>query len=300
MKKNGIIFHIQRFCVHDGPGIRTTVFFKGCPLSCIWCHNPESKQPQVQISYSERSCLQCRECEAVCKNGVHSFSSGAHRVDGSRCAACGRCVEACPALALELIGQRMSVEEVMEEILKDRDYYGASHGGVTLSGGEPLFQPDFCLELLRACKECGLHTCVETSGFCQPSILEQLAEFIDLFLFDFKEGDSRRHLSYTSVPNEPILRNLRLLDSRGASVILRCPVIPGLNDREEQFQSIADYARLSCVKSVELMAYHTMGREKAKKIGADYPLQTPPASQFQISCWREKLEALGCEKLSGL
>lgn len=297
MSTTGTIFNIQRFCIHDGPGIRTTVFFKGCPLSCIWCHNPESKKSRVQLSYNDRLCISCRACETVCEHHVHDFSSGKHQVHYENCSACGACTNACTALALELMGYTVSVREVMDVLVKDNDYYETSGGGITLSGGEPLFQPDFCLELLKACKAAGLHTCIETSGFASAKILEQIIPYTDRFLFDFKLGNSKLHQKYTSVPNEPILRNLELLERSGAVVALRCPIIPEINDNEAHFRRIAEYSKLACIQSVELMAYHSMGMGKATKIGADYQLDIPSASEELVLSWKKKLWELGCSKL---
>ena len=296
--KTGTVFNIQRFCVHDGPGIRTTVFFKGCPLSCAWCHNPESRSSRVQLSLSRSLCLGCGTCADVCPKHVHDFSGEEHTIRYNDCAACGACCAACPGSALTLIGQILSAEDVLREIRKDREYYKDS-GGVTLSGGEPLLQAEFCLELLRACRAESFSVWIETCGFCRPDTLEETALYADGFLFDFKLGDSGLHRRFTGVPNEPILRNLALLDRLGASVILRCPIIPGINDTGEHFRSIAVYSRLSCVRAVELMPYHTLGREKAAGIGAEYTITAPAVLPETAEKWRSELRRIGCEKLTG-
>lgn len=266
----GIIFDIQHFCVDDGPGIRTTVFLKGCPLGCIWCHNPEGKSGNMQLSFEEEKCVRCGRCLTACKLGVHSFSGEKHRLNRKNCVGCGACVKACPAEAFRIFGRKVSVSEVLSDVLKDRAFYVNSGGGITLSGGEPLRQGEFTLELLKASKQAGLHTCMETCGFGQKEVLQEVAQFTDLFLFDIKETDKDLHKKFTGADNELIMSNLFLLDELDKEVILRCPVIPGCNEREEHFLKIADLAnKLKNVREIHVEPYHPFGLDKYQKLGME-------------------------------
>lgn len=268
-----IIFNIQRFSVNDGPGIRTTVFMKGCMLNCLWCHNPESKAAQPQLLLTERQCIGCGECMRVCPLSLHSFdASGRHIIDRAGCIRCGKCAEEC-AGALELCGKAMTPGDIVREVLRDKPFYDNSGGGMTVSGGDPLFAPDFTLALLKEAKAQGLHTCLETSGFARWEKIEALIPYVDLFLWDVKETDSARHREYTGAPNEPILENLKKLDAAGAKTVLRCPVIPGYNDRAEHFSAIAALANvLNHVQEIHIEPYHPLGQSKAEALGEDYAL----------------------------
>ena len=257
--------------VQDGPGIRTMVFFKGCPLRCVWCHNPESQSFSASLGFRADKCIGCGRCATACD--IHSFADGAHEIDRARCTGRGTCVSVCPTGALELYGREASVEELMEEILRDRAFYGSSGGGLTVSGGEPLCQPDFLYELLSEAKKVGLHTCIETCGLASSEALRSIAPLTDLFLFDFKESDDSLHKEYTGVSNRRILDNLHLLDRMGRSIVLRCPIIPTLNDRTEHLDAIADLAgRLDSVIEINVMAYHTLGNGKYEELGLEYGL----------------------------
>lgn len=263
------VFNVQRFCVNDGPGVRTTVFFKGCPLDCVWCHNPESKSTKSELSYIAEKCALCGECERVCPAGVHSFSKDLHKINRELCTHCGACEKACNFSALELLGKKYTVEEIMREISKDEDFY-ESTGGVTFSGGEPFLQSDALLELLKKCKERGYSTCIETSGATAKENIKEAAKYCDLFLYDCKETNEENHKRYIGCTNVQILENLRLLDTLGARVILRCPIIPKVNDRADHFEKIAELAEsLSCIISVELMLYHPLGISKSERIGKE-------------------------------
>jgi len=267
----GNIFDIQRFCVHDGPGIRTTVFVKGCPLRCIWCHNPESQKKELSIAYYENKCVLCGACVAACKQGCHSLiqtdgvtqNPPKHVFNREKCVKCGACAAACPSGALEALGRMASVDEILSEVERDKVFYKNSGGGLTVSGGEPLMQLEFLLELLKKAKEKGIHTCIETCGFATKEAIKSIVPYTDIFLFDIKETDSERHKAFTGVPFEPILENLRLIDSLGAKTVLRLPLIPEKNLRDGHLESVASLAStLNGVLEINVMAYHTLGSSK--------------------------------------
>lgn len=238
----GTIINITRFCTDDGPGIRTTVFFKGCPLRCAWCHNPESQNPMPE-----------------------QYQNG------------------------ETIGRVITAQEVLDEVVRDQIYYETSGGGVTLSGGEPLSQPDFAAAILRRCKERNIHTAVETCGFASRAALEQVMEHCDLVLFDIKETDSDRHLDFTGVPSEPIVENLFRIDAMGIPTILRLPIVPGFNDREEHLATVGELAaKLKHCQGMQIMGYHRLGEYKYEQLGRDYRFQniTEPSAQ-QVAQWEQ-------------
>lgn len=269
---NGIVFEIEKFAIHDGPGIRTTVFLKGCPLHCLWCHNPESQEAQPEISFQPEKCIGCGKCVEECPAGAIYDGIFAR----SKCIRCGKCTEQCYAGARELIGREMSVEEVLAEVLKDKLFYETSDGGITLSGGEPMFQFEFTLELLKLAKAAGLHTAMETCGFATMERYLEVAPYVDLFLFDIKETDPIRHQKYTSAAIEPIHRSLFTLDQAGAKTVLRCPIIPGLNDREEHFHAIAVLAnQLKNVQAINILPYHPLGAGKLKRLGKNETWTAP-------------------------
>ncbi len=297
MSENGIIFDIQRLSLHDGPGIRTTVFFKGCPLSCLWCHNPESKKKQIQLSFQKNLCTNCKNCENSCPLNLHSFVKNIHQIDFSQCIACSKCLQNCPNNCLSLIGYDSNATNIMDIVLKDMDYYESSGGGITISGGEPLFQCDFLVEILQKAKNHKLHVCVETCGFASQKNFEKVLDFVDLFLFDFKHYDETQHIKYTGVSLKPIMDNLSFLDKIGAKVVLRCPIIPDINDTNEHFKAIADLSFLQCVQAVQLMPYHTMGVKKAENIGADYTLSTSFVTKETSEKYFQILKDYNCQKL---
>ena len=283
---SGNILNVQRFCTHDGPGIRTTVFLKGCPLHCTWCHNPESRARHAEILYNEERCVNCLRCVTACPNGQHGAREGKHHFDRAGCVACGKCVSPLCG-ALELFGKSATAEEILEEVLRDKPFYDNSGGGLTLSGGEPLYQPEFCLELLQKAKENGLHVCMETCGLTTPEILEKVAPLVDIFLFDYKETDPERHKAYTGADNSLILQNLRRLNALGKQIVLRCPIIPTLNDREEHFAGIGKLAEeLSCVSEVCVEPYHAYGSSKYKRLGKEYALpQVQAPEDGTVTAW---------------
>ena len=297
----GNIFDIQRFCVHDGPGIRTTVFFKGCPLRCIWCHNPESQKKEVSIALYQDKCTMCGACAAVCPSGAHILNNGKHTLDRSACVYCGKCTEACPRGAIEILGRTESVAGILKEVARDKIFYKNSGGGLTVSGGEPLMQGDFLIELLKAAKAEGIHTCIETCGFGSAETVREVAKYTDIFLFDIKETDDKRHKQLTGVPFSPIKENLMLLNQLGANIVLRCPLVPNVNTRDEHFEEIA---RIACeiknLLEINVMAYHLLGNSKYdaldmpnKMVGAD--AMTPEKKKACIDAISEKIIALGAK-----
>ena len=295
----GIVFDIQKFSLHDGPGIRTTVFLKGCPLRCLWCHNPESQSFKIELSYKSDKCVLCGACEEVCEAGVHKVSENLHAIDYSKCTASCKCVEACAYDALKLYGKTMTVQEVISDVLKDIKYYKKSDGGITISGGEPLAQPTFTGEILKAAKEKRIHSCIETTGYASREIIEKLLPYVDLFLFDYKATDSKKHEELTGVSNELILENLQFIYDKGASIILRCPLIPGINDSEEHLQGIALMSdKYPLLKGIELLPYHHMGKGKYKELGREYSLEEiENTSDEQKKKWIGFFEDLGCKNV---
>ena len=238
----GTIFDIQHFSVNDGPGIRTTVFFKGCPLRCLWCHNPESYIADTQVIFHEEQCIQC----GLCKTDI----------------------TLCPTGAKKIVGHNVTVDEVLSEILEDTHFYETSGGGLTLSGGEPMAQPSFALALAKAAKEKGLHVCMETSGFCNAESLKEIQPYIDLFLFDYKATGDKDHLAFTGVSQALILQNLFILDELGANIILRCPMIPGYNITDEHMNGIINVAsKLRHLSEIHLEPYHNIGVSKRIGLG---------------------------------
>ncbi len=257
---------IQRFSTHDGPGVRTTVFLKGCPLSCRWCHNPEGQSARQELMFSEALCVLCGACATVCP--LHRVGDG-HEISRAACIGCGRCVNICPTGALEMACTQMTVEEILSAAMQDAAFYGES-GGLTLSGGEPMAHPEAAIALLRAAKAAGLHTAVETCGFFPAKILPELAAATDLILWDFKDSDPARHEQYTGVSNAPILENLRALDGLGAKIELRCILVRGVNLEEKHLAAIAEqYHALHNCLGVTLLPYHAYGSSKARQLGRE-------------------------------
>jgi pyruvate formate lyase activating enzyme len=278
----GSIFHIQRFSLHDGPGIRTTVFFKGCPLRCQWCHNPESIAREQQLLLRSERCVACGDCAARCPHGAAQTVKGTISTERQLCLVCGTCVSTCYADAREIVGKEITVEEALTEIEKDRVFYGESGGGATFSGGEPLLQHEFLCALLTACRRRGIHTVVDTSGYAPPGLLDRVAPLADLFLFDIKTLDDRKHRKHTGVSNRTILENLRRLAAQKASIIVRVPLVPGVNDDEESIRSIGEFVRtLDGVRGVHILPYHRTGTEKYRRLGMTYQLNgtLPPSSE---------------------
>lgn len=270
MKKvRGTIFDIKHFAVHDGPGIRTTVFLKGCPLECWWCHNPEGISPKNELIYYEHKCMNSGNCIEACPNDAIIATEKSIQIIQDRCNLCGSCVEVCPTGALQILGREITVGELMEEIEKEFLYYDSSGGGVTFSGGEPLLQPEFLKACLEACKEAGIHTALDTSGYAPSEIFDSIMGDVDLFLFDLKLLDDEEHRKYTSVSNKVIKRNLKSLsrENRGEDVILRFPVIPDITDTEANITALINFvSSLSGINEIDLLPFHNVG-EKYERLG---------------------------------
>lgn len=282
--RTGVVFHVQRCSFHDGPGIRTAVFFKGCPLRCRWCHNPEGIDLAPQVVLDASRCLRCGACRGACPSPEGPIPSGGRLGEGS-CTACGRCAEACPPAARRIAGRRWSAGELVAEVRRDLGVYEESGGGVTFSGGEPLLQPEFLRACLEACRREGLHAAVETCGFAAREVVRSIAERADLLLWDVKHLDPERHRELTGAPLEPILANLWDLARLGVPVWLRVPVIPGLNDGEGDLRAVASLAaRHPSVRRVSLLPYHRTGTGKLGRLGREDVLAgaaTPTAERMQ-------------------
>jgi len=267
---SGVIFNVMRFSVHDGPGIRTTVFLKGCPLHCAWCHNPEGQSFEPDLMLFEERCRHCGDCVPVCPNqGIGDPAVGLHVPD--ECDACGTCVEVCVAGARELAGRRVTVSELLEEIEKDIVFFEESGGGVTLSGGEPAAQPRFAEALLAGCRARGIHTILDTCGLAAPEVFARVSAQTDLVLYDLKLMGAEAHRRFTGAGNDVILRNLEALAATAKPILVRFPMVPGVNDGEEELAAMTGFLRRIGLRDVDLLPWHSIGREKYKRLGLDGP-----------------------------
>jgi glycyl-radical enzyme activating protein len=297
----GRIFEIQRFSIHDGPGIRTTVFLKGCPLKCLWCHNPEGRAWPPVLSFIPEKCIGCGYCFRTCRRAAHRMADSRHVLDRALCEACGLCARECYAGALELAGRDTTVNDVLREVLCDVPFYETSGGGLTVSGGEPLMQIEFTAALLTAARQERLHCAMETSGYAGFDRLDRIRPLVDLFLYDIKDMDDARHRVFTGVSNAPILDNLKRLHARGALIRLRLPVIPGHNDRPDHFAAVAALAReLPHLEGVEVLPFHPLGESKLKRFGLGSSLagEASMPSRETVAGWVKTLRDLGAPVLN--
>jgi pyruvate formate lyase activating enzyme len=293
---SGWIFNIQRYSVHDGPGIRTTVFLKGCPLRCLWCDNPESQLIEPQFVFWDDRCIHCGDCLAICpRSALTGEAYGRKRVDLEQCNLCGLCVDGCYAGALEQVGKLTATDEVLALVEADRPFYDESGGGMTLSGGEPLEQPQFAYELLKGARERHIRTAIETSGYASWRVWESLLPYLDLILYDLKEVDFARHSVFTGVPNELILDNLRWLARTGKPVVVRRPVIRGYNDNPESIHALGRFVQgLKTVREIDLLPYHRLGQGKYQRLDLDYALgDQPTMKNEEVNAYRDILLSYG-------
>lgn len=300
IERKAIIFNIQKYNMYDGPGVRTLVFFKGCPLRCKWCSNPEGLERKYQVMFKRNSCIDCGACEAVCPAHIHTTSiEGKHEVMHSiDCVGCRNCENVCPQSALSIVGQVKTVSELMEIIEEDSMFYDTSGGGVTLGGGEVLMQSEFAANLLMVCKQEGINTAIETSGYAKLEAVLQVAEFTDLFLFDLKHIDAERHYELTGVRNERILENLKELLHRRYNVKIRMPLLKGINDQQEEIEKVINflmpYKDYKNFKGIDLLPYHKLGVNKYTQLGMEYPIAGDPSLSSEeldrIESWIKKYD----------
>ncbi len=276
----GIVFNIQHYSIHDGPGIRTVVFLKGCPLACCWCCNPESMDRNPELAFRQTLCNGCGECIPVCPKEALSLNREKNTIiiDRQLCSDCGACVPVCVRGALTIYGKRMSASEVVEDVAKDAPFYARSGGGVTVSGGEPCIHPSFLMAILKGCKEAGIHTAIETSGYVNNRFFNRLIKEVDLVLFDLKLMDPDRHYVATGRKNDRILNNARLLASSGSDIRFRMPLIPGINSDDKNLTALANFLHSIGHPSIELMPYHQFGRGKYVATGKTYTMGERPAA----------------------
>ena len=281
----GKIFDIKRFAVHDGPGIRTTVFFKGCPLSCLWCHNPEGISGKTQIAWLKQYCTGCGVCQKSCERKLYCADSIIKKIKIEECIYCEKCVNACLNGALKLYGRDYNVNELLKIVLEDRAFYTNSGGGITCSGGEPLSQAEFLIPFLYECKKAGIHTAVDTSGYSSWENMEAASKYTDIFLYDLKQMDSQKHFEYCSVGNKEILENLVKLSDSGARIEVRIPVIPDFNDDEENLKSLSSFLKkIAGLVFVAPLPYHSLSGTKYESLGMENKMP------FENGTERERME----------
>ena len=277
----GIIYDIQHYSIHDGPGIRTTVFLKGCPLRCLWCSNPESQRDRPEIMFDTSHCIRCGRCVEVCHHNASVKQESEIRISRELCQGCATCVSLCPSEARQITGSIREVKEVLHEVEKDRLFYNNSGGGVTLSGGEPMNQPDFTGALLKICKDKGIHTVLDTSGYVQMELWNRVLDYVDMILYDLKQMDPQKHKEFTGISNELILTNARKLASQKIPMVIRIPLIPGYNDTDENSEACARFIKELGLNSVELLPFHNLCVSKYVKLQKEWALDEvlPPTQE---------------------
>jgi pyruvate formate lyase activating enzyme len=297
--RQGLIFNIQRFSLHDGPGIRTTLFLKGCPLSCKWCSNPESQLGCPEVMTFDTKCIKCNKCVEICPVGAIEFVDNLRSVDREKCNLCMECARVCPSGAVEQVGRYMTVDEVTGEIEKDKVFYGNSNGGVSFSGGEPLAQWEFVSQVLKKCKQKGIHTVLDTAGYAQWDMLEEILEYTDLVLYDIKHMDPKEHEEGTGVSNELILSNVRKVTSK-VRTWLRVPVVPQYNDSESNVKKLAEFSTQLRVEKISLLPYHAWGEQKYQRLGKDYFCRgIPVPANEHLQNLRRIIESYGLQVTIG-
>lgn len=296
---SGLLFDIQRFGVHDGPGIRTVVFFKGCPLKCTWCFNPESQKKVPQLQFLKEKCNNCLICTKVCKTGALTpVGNNRVRVEYDKCTTCGNCISECPQQAFKIVGYKSTVKEVTAVVRKDKEYYEKT-GGVTLTGGEVMAQPEFALALLKELKQEGINTCIETCGRADMKYFNAVLPYVDIFLYDYKLTDDYDHVKWTGVSNIKILKNLDFLCQNGAKIFLRCPIIPTVNDNEKHFRAIAELGKkYQNIDHVEVEPYVSFGQSKYSEIGRRaYPFKFKSVDKVTAQKWVKDIKKYGYDKV---
>lgn len=300
-ERKATIFNIQKYNMYDGPGVRTIIFFQGCPLRCKWCANPEGMLKKYRVMFKSNSCVNCGNCVSVCPVGIHSISKETLKHEVNRqidCINCGKCTDACLKSALSIVGEVKTISELLEIVEEDRTFYEVSGGGVTLGGGEVLMQPEAAASLLMACKNEGINTAIETCGYAKLEAVLKVAEFTDLFLFDIKHINSDKHFQLTGVRNEQILENLEELLQRKYNVQIRMPLLKGVNDCQEDIEAVMEfllpYKDYRNFKGIDLLPYHKMGVNKYTQLGMEYPVEGDPSLKNEdldrIEQWIKKYD----------
>lgn len=278
---HGRIVNIQHFCIHDGPGIRTTVFLKGCPLKCQWCSNPNMQKYEVEIAYAKNKCIRCKKCIHACSHNALTLDEDII-IDREKCTTCGDCIEVCPGKAIHFDGQDISCDDVMDEVVADMNFYHNSGGGLTLSGGEAITQKDFAISILNAAKAIGIHTALETSAYAPFNDFYEISQLVDHLFVDIKHACSKKHQEVAGVHNALILENIIKIQATHPNLHIRIPVIPSINDTKEELDQIAQFLNpLSGIKDIELLQYHNLGSTRYAQIGKDYPLQHVEKYSFE-------------------
>ncbi len=294
-----MIFNIERFSTEDGPGIRTVVFMKGCPLKCVWCHNPEGQSFQQEIFVFDKRCIDCGDCVEACPEKAITVKDKTPVIDRSKCTSCGKCAEVCIPNAIEVVGKKMTPDQVLEEVKKDEVFYQTSNGGVTLTGGEPISQIDFLEEFLKKCKEAGIHTAVETSGCGKWDIYERILPHTDLVMFDLKEMDGEKSREYVGIKPDLIIENAEKI-SRVKPMWIRVPVIPGYTAYEDNIRKIADFiaSKLPSVERIDLLPHHRLGEPKYKNLGREYALDgVKPPDKEEMLKYKRIMESYGLKNV---